>query len=187
MNREAVIASNKRRRRASTITLDGAVARIDLGKGHVAVIDASDVSLVQGKLWRPIQMHGRWYAVHSFGDRRSSRKLYLHEAILGKCAGQDIDHEDGDGLNNRRQNLRRATKRQNQQNRHHVTGVSRFKGVYAGRQPGSWKSHIRIEGKMTHLGTFYDEEAAARAYDAAARKNFGQFARCNFPIDKESM
>jgi hypothetical protein len=134
-------------------------------------------------------MRGRWYACHSYKDgtgrKAPVRRLYLHQAILGKQTGMDIDHEDGNGLNNRRSNLRHATKRQNQQNQKRAYGVSRFKGVYKGKQPGSWKAHLRVNGKMTHIGTFYDEVEAAKAYDESARFHFGEFAGCNFHLDGE--
>ena len=99
----------------------------------------------------------------------------------------EIDHVDGDGLNNRRSNLREAVGTKNQQNKMKAcVGVSRFKGVCPHRD-GRWRANIRVpavgkgRGRQTHLGLFVDEEDAARAYDTAARKHFGEFARLNFP------
>jgi hypothetical protein len=159
---------------------------IDLGKERSAVIDAADVPLVQGKLWRATLMSGKWYAVYSFAEQRDGRslssRLYLHQAIIGKEKGKHIDHKNDDGLDNRRKNIRHCTIRQNQQNRHAACGLSRFKGVIKKKQPSTWGAHIRANGKMLWLGTFYSEEDAARAYDDAARLHFGEFARCNFPI-----
>jgi hypothetical protein len=174
-------ARNPSMARPSAVQAIGRLALIDLDNGMWATIDAEDVPTILGKRWVAVLMGGRWYAVNSFRDDSGlSRRLYLHQAILGIVSGKHIDHKNGDGLDNRKENLRHCNARENQQNRHVRCGKSRFKGVYASRYPGHWVAHVRIEGKMTHLGTFLSEEDAARAYDAAARKHFGEFAACNF-------
>ncbi len=89
----------------------------------------------------------------------------------------EIDHRNGDTLDNRRKNLRVVTKNQNQQNRHHVEGRSRFKGV--GWCQYSWRAYIKVNQKFIHIGMFPTEEDAARAYDVVAREHFGEFACTN--------
>lgn len=105
-----------------------------------------------------------------------------------------IDHKDGNGLNNQRENLRRATISQNNANKR-ATGNSSFLGVHykiyknKKRKDGTrssaefpkWYSSIRINGKSKFIGHFPTEEEAARAYDFKAKEVHGEFARLNFP------
>lgn len=94
-----------------------------------------------------------------------------------------VDHINGDGLDNRRSNLREANAAQNAANAGlRSDSVSGFKGVYPNTAGGlPWKAEIRANGKRRYLGIFGDPATAARAYDAAAREAFGEFARLNFP------
>jgi hypothetical protein len=90
----------------------------------------------------------------------------------------DVDHTDGDGLNNLRENLRQATPSQNGQNRHKQPGCSSvFKGViWSGTK---WRVQIRVAGRLKDMGRFDDEFLAAAAYNRAALRFFGPFARIN--------
>ncbi|MFA6118161.1 MAG: HNH endonuclease [Sphingomonas sp.] len=91
-----------------------------------------------------------------------------------------IDHINGNGLDNRRSNLRGATQRQNLQNAgRRVDNTSGFKGVYYSQASKKWAAQIRYEGKQKYLGLFHDARDAAKAYNAAALKYFGAFARLN--------
>ncbi len=108
----------------------------------------------------------------------------LHRFLLGLTDPKIIvDHEDRNGLNNQRGNLRVATKSQNEANscKQHGT-TSRFKGVSWNKRGGKWEAQIAHR----HLGCFADEMSAALAYDTAARKHFGEFCNCNFPPKKPS-
>ena len=96
---------------------------------------------------------------------------------------QMTDHVNGNGLDNRRVNLRPATRSQNGGNRRKAVATgSRFKGVtpYIGH-PGRWLAYITLNKSKRHLGIFDDEAVAGRAYDDAARSLFGEFAALNFP------
>lgn len=134
----------------------------------------------------------KWHAVHAgketFYVRSSVRikgrrfTIPLHRLISSAGRGQLVDHIDGDGLNNRRSNLRLVTAAENSRNRRKASGIiqsSRYKGVL--RSGRKWLAGITCDGQRFNLGSFTDEREAARAYDAKALAIFGDFARLNFP------
>jgi hypothetical protein len=95
-----------------------------------------------------------------------------------------IDHIDGDGTNNKLNNLRLATSEQNGHNQRKQSRKtsSQYKGVSFDTWSGRWQSYIQHKNKNIHIGRHDTEEEAARAYDAKARELFGEFANCNFPL-----
>jgi hypothetical protein len=105
----------------------------------------------------------------------------MHRVILNDFTSPQIDHKDGNSLNNTRQNLRPCTAHFNAGNRPGWGRSSKYKGVCFDKITGRWASYIRVNGNQIHLGRFVSEEDAARAYDAAALDTFGEFARLNFP------
>jgi hypothetical protein len=111
----------------------------------------------------------------------------LHRFILGVTDSKTkVDHRNRYGLDNRRNNLRITTNSQNgaNANKSRRRSSSRFKGVSWHKRIGKWSAHIGIKYKLIHLGYFAEELDAARAYDAAARKHFGDFAKCNLSTKK---
>lgn len=166
-----------------SIIVDGPIALVPLSRGLFATIDVADIPLVQGWNWTAIIENGVTYATRgaSIGNGRS-RTIRMHQVILGAEDGFLPDHRDGNGLNNRRSNLRSATAQQNTWNRRlSSANTSGFKGVSLRADRGTWLAGIAINGKRRKLGTFHNKEAAARAYDVAAREFFGEFAVLNFP------
>jgi len=96
-----------------------------------------------------------------------------------------VDHINGNGLDNRRENLRPATNRENQGNSEKQQGVSsRFKGVCWVKSKGRWTAYIKTKKRLEKLGYFDDETQAAKAYNMAAIEVFGEFARLNKLDDK---
>ena len=91
-----------------------------------------------------------------------------------------IDHINGDKTDNRINNLRVVTQKENQRNRFATTGASKFKGVTLHKKLNKWQAQLGKEGKTFYLGIFESQEEAAAAYDAAARQHFGKFAQVNF-------
>lgn len=146
-------------------------------RGLVALIDVCDTASVAAWNWTGTKTG---YAAR--GDGRAT--THMHTQILGRVDGYEVDHIDGNGMNNRRGNLRHVTKAQNQMNRHAVASRSGFKGVTANRH--NWSAAIsKRDGagvrRRRYLGTYQDAVHAALAYDAAAREEFGPWARTNFP------
>jgi hypothetical protein len=154
---------------------------IPLTQGKVAVIDAEDWPELAQHKWHAKLCSGKWYAATRKGPRGACRVIYMHRLLLAAPDGQQVDHKDGDGLNNTRSNIRLATIQQNHWNvPQRKGGSSRFIGVYRDRSRNKWMARIRINYRAVNLGRFDDELAAARAYDEAARQR-GEFAVLNFP------
>lgn len=147
--------------------------------GLVARVDDEDYLLVAGLPWYLHRCKGQLYARYEYRDETGRHGRYMHNLIMGAFG---VDHRDHDGLNNQRYNLRVADQHQNGGNMRSKGGTSAFKGVDACY--GKWRAQIHADGKKRHLGLFATETDAARAYDAAARESFGEFAFCNFPDEK---
>lgn len=146
--------------------------RIALTKGYFAIIDIEDYPEISRHSWHiKTGGGGNMYAC------RTSDKMYrMHRQLLNAPKGMDVDHINGNGLDNRRCNLRIATRAQNMQNMKPKNG---FKGVAAHKN--KWRAEIRANNKRHYLGLFSSPELAAVAYDKAAIFHCGEFARLNFP------
>jgi hypothetical protein len=150
--------------------------------GHVTVVDEEDAHLLREHNWRVERdmKNGRLYVRASIRARRGVRyRLHLHRMIAGTITGEHTDHKDGDGLNNRRGNLRRCSPQQNGCNRRITGGTSQYKGVFRIPETGRYRAGIKVNYKRKHLGCFASEKEAALAYNAAALEFFGEFALLN--------
>jgi hypothetical protein len=106
----------------------------------------------------------------------------MHRQILDAPEGVWVDHIDGDGLNNRKSNLRLCSAIENARNRRPRPNCrSRYKGISWHKRQKKWAVRIGKRGKGIHLGSFDDQIEAAVAYDRKAEKLFGEFAYLNFP------
>lgn len=157
---------------------------VPLTRGLVAIVDAEDYSAVMSAgPWRACKTAEHvTYAARSVASDSGPRKtLTLHRFITGLPY---VDHINGDGLDNRRSNLRPATRSQNMANRRmNENNKSGFKGVYWNKASGKWHTQIGFEGRKLHLGFHVSVVDAARAYDDAAVRLFGEYARVNFPTN----
>ncbi len=166
------------------------VRLIPLSKFRFAIVDAEDYERLSRQSWRSRRFDNCWYAVRWVRLSEKSKKTiaWMHRAILEAPEGMLVDHRNHNGLDNRKENLRLATYSQNMQNRRKIRRVcsSRFKGVMfrkGGRRRRRWRASIKVRGRLIELGMFMTEQEAARAYDAAAREYYGEFACLNFPKD----
>lgn len=158
---------------------DPTAVEIHMGGGLIAVIDADVAAEVATRFWSRGGNHKATYARACENGKRITLHRFLWR-LWGRPATRYIDHEDRDGLNNRRSNLRAATPSQNGSNRKPTqpaaVKTSRFKGV-ARKRGKKWTALIGVNGKYIHLGTFEREEDAAEAYRQAALKYHGEFGR----------
>jgi len=156
------------------------VKEIPLTQGQVALVDNEDFETLNQFKWC-----AQWApdAQTFYAQRREGKKIiYMHRKILDAPDRVKIDHRNHLGLDNQRSNLRFATGNQNQANsRISKRNTSGFKGVSRYRKKERWKAQISKNNRSIFLGYFNHPEQAARAYDAAALKYFGEFACCNFP------
>lgn len=159
---------------------------IPLSQGRYALVDTEDAEwLAQWRwyFWEGYARRNAFDATEDGGVKR--RPVLMHRIVLGVREGTHVDHANGDGLDNRRRNLRRATRTQNAYNRR-PSGDKPYKGVHWNKNMGRWCAAITQDGKRRHLGYFGSEEQAARAYDFAAASLHSQFARLNFPDDLDT-
>lgn len=158
---------------------------IPLTQGHVALIDDADYERVSVHKWSATKVKHTVYGIRKIrtAEGRTTSQL-LHRFITGVTDREiHVDHEDHDGLNCQRYNLRKCVRGENDGNRRKTGGSSQYKGVSWSKDKGKWRACIRIE-KTVHLGYFVDEREAALVYDDAARRRFGVFASCNFPLQE---
>lgn len=161
----------------------GNAITVPLTQGRFALVDVDIYPLVSSVRWTACRAGDglRWYAFRTAGYLKGKQKHeWLHHRILPKRRGWDVDHRDGDGLNCTRQNLRYAPRWGNNANqRKQKNRSSRFKGVTWDKGHACWRAQIQAFHRRYYLGLFQEETRAAHAYNQAAQKYFGSFARLN--------
>jgi hypothetical protein len=169
------------------------IAALVLDCGRMVLIDQSVLTsqlscgFANGGTWTGYIANHYWRVRHRGHTHycitdSGGRIVALHRIIMGATGNVEVDHRDGNGLNNLRSNLRLATNAQNAKNRISTVGASRYKGVSIfGKR---WRAKIESDGVRFSLGIYNTQEEAARVYDAAAIRLHGEFARLNFPIEQ---
>lgn len=148
---------------------------------YVALVDDEDYEELNKFRWSVSKWGDVFYAIRrSLSESGGPSTTQMHVQIMG-C--KNIDHVDGDGLNDQRYNMRKCTKQQNNMNmRSNKNTSSIYKGVSWGKRDKRWTAQITINKKCIHIGSFKDEIEAAKAYDKKAVELFGEFARPNFTV-----
>ena len=145
---------------------------IELTKGFKCLIDDIDAEIaLTGNKWIASKCGNHFYAARNHEKKRQ----YLHRVIAKAKKGEIVDHINGNTLDNRRENLRICTRQQNIWNMRDKP--NRFRGVVP--HQGKWTARITVNYKNHYIGIFAKPEDAARAYNEAAKKHFGEFARLN--------
>lgn len=154
---------------------------IVLTKGKFTLVDEED--------YDELTSMGKWYAQRNNGNKYYAAKrckinknlLLMHRIILRVSDKKlDVDHINGNSLDNRKCNLRTCNRSQNNMNMEKTRGISKYKGVSWNKKSKKWEAYIQIFGKHKYLGSFDNEIKAARTYDNAAKEYFKEFARLNF-------
>lgn len=163
------------------MTEDCAIATII--SGRCVVVDPEDAHLLEAYPWYVAGHRNTEYVITHRTIDGVDKPVRLHRLIMGEPKGKIIDHINGDGLDNRKSNLRLCTVAENCRNaRRYRHSKSKYKGI-SPTPSGRWQAKIHVNRRQITLGRFDSEADAARAYDAAAKIHHGEFARLNFPTE----
>lgn len=157
---------------------------IALTQNKIAIVDIEDFEVLSKQKWYAVKSGKTFYAAFSKRKRKpdgtwGGDQIKMHNLILPPAKSLEVDHINGDGLDNRRTNLRLATHSQNIINVGKRFGKSKYKGVSWHKRDKRWQAYININGIRRCLGNFKIEVEAAKAYNKEANKLHGQFARLN--------
>lgn len=142
-----------------------------------ATVDEEDYERLSAYKWH---LHSGGYAFRNLPKCERGIVL-MHREVVGAGKGQKVDHRNRNKLDNQKANLRISTTSQNGGNMiKHADNENQFKGVSRGKED-KWRARIGFNNEELALGEFTTQEEAARVYDRAARRLFGEFARTNFP------
>jgi hypothetical protein len=152
--------------------------RIKLTRGKYAIVDPEDYEKLVKYNWFAVKERHTFYVQRN----KNGKSEKMHRVIMNPPLDLLVDHENHNGLDNRKANLRIATHAENSRNKKKQSSKtsSRYKGVYLAKWANKWRAAIYHNGKCIQLGYFDSEEEAAKAYDKAARLLFGKFASLNF-------
>jgi len=147
---------------------------IKLTQGKNTLVDVGDYEFLSRFKWHAVSRGSKFYA-------RNGKLGYMHRIIIHPGSDEQVDHRDGNGLNNVRSNLRRSSNSQNQMNKKKQGGntTSRYKGVYWNKRDRIWVVRITRDGSRLFVGRFTSENKAALAYNKKASELFGDFALIN--------
>lgn len=159
------------------------MTKIELTQGFYSIIDSEDFSRIAKYSWclHKNGKQGKKYAA----TRTKNKYVLLHRLILDAVNSKfQVDHINGDTLDNRKQNLRLCSRSENLRNgKKHIDSKSKYKGVIYNKLNKNYRARICKDYKIIEIGSFKTEKGAAKAYDKKAIELFGSFAKLNFPKD----
>lgn len=157
--------------------------QIKLTQGKVALVDDEDYEWLSQWKWRIRKGRNTFYAdAHIDTTRKNRNKSFIMHRLIMKLDFDDkrqIDHINGNGLDNRKKNLRICTNQENSFNGLKKNGLNKYKGVSWSKRMNKYRAYIKVNYKQKHLGSFDNEINAAIAYNNAAKKLHGEFAKLN--------
>lgn len=153
--------------------------KLKLSNGMYSLLDDQDYLWASEYRWMGRPYHSGWRVCRE--ESRTGKTIYLHREITKAPTGLEVDHVDGNGLNNTRTNLRVCTHSENGKNRRvNQNSKSGYKGVVWREHAGKWQANITVDKKRIYLGYHDTPEQAAQAYDLASKQYHGDFAHLNF-------
>jgi hypothetical protein len=162
----------------------GDYCKIPLGRDKFAKVDPEDYVWLSQFKWHCQMGAGKKCYASRTGPRDNNRRhkdILMHRVLGGTPEELVCDHINGDGLDNRKKNLRNCTQQENNMNARSREHTSRFKGVYWYKRTRKYNAVIHKDGIRKSLGFFTSEIEAAKTYDEAAKEYYGEFAHLNFP------
>jgi hypothetical protein len=163
--------------------------KIPLSQGQYTLVDDGDFEWLSKRKWYASKDYNTFYALREVQKNYKSKNLLMHREIMKAPKGMQVDHIDGNGLNNQKSNLRLCTPAQNQRNRRlNKNNTSGYRGVCWFKDHAKWSAYFYIRrpddpkrSKRIHIGFFDDPIEAAHAFDKAVIEQFDEFAKTNFP------
>jgi hypothetical protein len=154
---------------------------IQLPKNQFVIVDDDDFEKLNKYKWwiKGHDNNSRLYVIRTIKINRKRKHIKMHREIMGFPEKKSIDHIDHNGLNNQKSNLRICTFENNYNARKLTIGSSKYKGVNKREKYIAFRARIRFNKKLIHLGYFKKEIEAAKAYNEAAKKYFGEYACLN--------
>jgi len=162
--------------------------KIQLSSGNFVLVDQDDYEYFSQWKWKENSGTAmRNKHIGTVGDWREGKRkdvaVLMHREIMGAPKGMDVDHINGNRLDNRKSNLRVCTHAENRRNtKTPVSNKSGYKGVSWCKRDSKWSAFITIGGKSKNLGRYINIIDAAKAYNEAAIKHFGEYARINLGV-----
>jgi hypothetical protein len=151
-----------------------------VNQNQTILLDEEDLPIFKKYKWYANRHQSTWYAqAHTRQENGKDTIIRLHRALFNfPIRSIEVDHKDGNGLNNSRQNLRLCSHAENRKNtKTPSSNTSGFKGVYRHTQTGKWVASINIKTKNKNLGSFATPEEAYEVYCKAAKFHYGEFAQ----------